>query len=123
MYDQKGLLRVLKKNLGSELFIIKYYVENLERLNYKDNKEDIDKLIIDSTRHATMLIKEILNLSRNVEGKLSKSALRRALKEEEGLKSIYEYEKQRTSDAKARQILERLIGEEKKHQEIVRGLR
>ncbi|MBW2967579.1 ferritin-like domain-containing protein [Candidatus Woesearchaeota archaeon] len=122
MYSEKDMLRVLRRNLESELKVIKFYVDNAEKLDYAKNKPKVDSLVFDSFRHAQWLSRQILRLKTG-SGKLTKKAKAEALREETNVRDIYQYELNRTEDPKVRKVLQKLISEEKKHARIVRGLK
>lgn len=122
MYSKEDLLRVLRKNLKSELDVIAFYVDNAPDLNYSVNKEKVDTLIFDSFQHAKWLTEEILKL--DAEGvTLSEQVREQAFKEETGVKEIYKYELNRTDIEEVKIILKKLIEEEERHEEIVKSLR
>ncbi|MFH1063617.1 MAG: ferritin family protein [Candidatus Woesearchaeota archaeon] len=123
MYSTKDLKRVLLKNLASEFKVIKFYVDNLENLNYAKNKKKVDSLIVDSFKHAAMITKEVLALHKGKDVVVSKSIRERAMREEVAVREIYAYELSRTSDPKIKKLLRQLIAEEKKHEKIAKSLK
>lgn len=123
MYKDKDIVRVLKRDLKSEFETIMFYLDNLEKLNYSQNKRKVDKLTLDSIGHAGTLTKEILALSKPKEGKLSRAVLRRALKEETALKEIYKYEYSKTDISRVKTALKQLSSQEEKHEQLVSSLK
>jgi len=121
-YTKKDLLRVLYRNLDAEFRAIKFYLENLPKLNYKKNKAALDVLLFESYDHARMLSEEIILLEQS-SGKLTEQMRTKALAEETSLKAIYTYELLRTKDAKAIAMLRKLIREEAKHEALVKRLK
>ena len=123
MYSKNDLKRVLKKNFNSEVGIIKFYLNNISKLNYSGNKAKINKLVLESVNHAEMIIKKIIAIDGIVKGRLDKNVQKKSLREEVGLGEIYRYELNRTKDPEARKLLNWLIKEEKRHEKTVRALK
>ena len=123
MYSKNDLKRVLKKNFNSEFGIIKFYLNNISKLNYSGNKAKINKLVLESVNHAEMIIKKIIAIDGIVKGRLDKNVQKKSLREEVGLGEIYRYELNRTKDPEARKLLNWLIKEEKRHEKTVRALK
>jgi rubrerythrin len=123
MYDNEELARILEKNVGYELDSINFYVNNLENLNYKKNKKKVDTLLLESIKHTTKLSKVLLEIQKNKTSKITKKTKALAMKEELGMKEIYNYQLQRTKNAKVRRILKDLIKEETKHEKLVKLLK
>lgn len=123
MYNEKDLIRVLKKDLKAEFDAILFYLDNLKKLNYKKNKKIIDELTLDSFNHAESIAKLMLNLQKDTKGKLSSSATRKAMVEEVGMKGLYAYEIERTEDKKVKRELKKLLKEEVEHEELVKKLK
>jgi len=123
MYSDNDLRRVLRKNLDEELRVIKLYIDNASKLNYAKNKSKIDTLIFDSFDHATWLTRELCLLNKGKKGALDKKTQDMAYREESGVKEIYLYEAQRTKDAIAKKLLLKLVGEEARHERIVKSFK
>lgn len=123
MYSDKDLIRVLKRDLNSEFKAIRFYLDNLEKLNYKKNRENVNKLALESVKHSRMIVETILSIQEKKSGKLDKKAVKDALREEVGMEGIYKYEFLRTKNVKVLKLLNMLIKEEKKHMKIVNSLK
>jgi len=122
MYSKNDTLRVLRKNLDSELDVIKFYIDNKHKLNYGANKRKIDSLVADSFTHATLISQRMLDLGKGI-GYMDNKTRQRAYKEETAVKEIYRYELNRTLDKESAKLLKRLIKEETKHERIVGSLK
>ena len=123
MYSQNDLARVLRKNLDSEFKVIKLYLDNASKFNYAKNKAKVDRLVFDSFDHATWLAKELSVLNSKTGGRLDKKMQDLAFREESGVKELYLFESQRTKDAVAKKLLLKLVGEEARHEEIVKSFK
>jgi rubrerythrin len=122
MYSDEDSIRAFRKDLDFEIDAIRFYIDNLKDLNFKANKEKLTPLILDSVKHAEIVITEILKLNHGG-GKLNKSAQELAMKEEEAMKGIYEYELEKTKDPERQKTLKTLIAQEAHHEELVRSLK
>jgi rubrerythrin len=122
MYSAEDSMRTFRKDLDFEFDAIKFYLDNLKDMNYKENKEKLVPLILDSVKHAEIVINEILKLNHGG-GKLNKTAQELAMKEEEAMRGIYEYELEKTKDPERQRTLKSLIAQEKHHEDLVRSLR
>ncbi|MFC1755210.1 ferritin family protein [Thermoproteota archaeon] len=123
MYDKKDLNRILRRNLRYELDVIKFYLDNLKAFNYSRNKKKIDALVLESVKHSDMFIKEILELNRTTKGKLMKSKVNTAMKEEMGAAEIYSYQINKTRSPKIKKTLKKIVIDEKKHEKLVNSLK
>jgi rubrerythrin len=121
LYADKDYKRLLKSNLKAELRNIQFYINNLEKLNYPENKKKIDILLNGSFKHAKMLSTRLRAITK--QGRLSRNAKNKALKEEKGLQDIYRFEMIRTESKALKELLEKLSEEEKMHEKVVRSLR
>ncbi|MBR9702778.1 hypothetical protein GOV10_01965 [Candidatus Woesearchaeota archaeon] len=117
------MLEILMKGLRAEFDSVLFYLEKLERLNYKDNKQAVDSLTLESVDHALWLTKEILLLKKDVGGKLDSLATREAMREEMGMREIYAYELEKSDDVDVKVLMTKLIKEEKHHERLVDSLR
>ncbi len=123
MYSEKDLKRVLLNNLDSEFKAIRLYLKNLKKLNYVKNKKKVDTLVLDSFRHAAMITKEFMTLHKGEGVAVSRRMRARAMREEVGVREIYAYELNRTSNPKVQKLLRQLIVEETKHEKIAKTLK
>jgi rubrerythrin len=123
MYNERDLIRVLRKNLDTEIRVITLYLDNASKLNYEKNKAKVDLLIFDSFHHATWLAKEICVLNKGMKGILDRKVQDVAYREESGVKELYLYEAQRTKDAAAKKLLLKLVREEARHERIVKSFK
>ncbi len=123
MYSQNDLKRVLRRNLESEFSVIKFYLENTKCLNYAKNRSKIDELIFDSFRHAKMISSLLLELDKDAKGKLDMKKREDALREESGVKELYQYELNKSCYKNAEKLFSKLIKEETEHEKIVRSLK
>jgi rubrerythrin len=123
MYSDKDLARVLRQNLNSEVDVIRFYIDNLHKLNYAKNRKQIDSLVLDSCRHATMISEMLLKLNKGTKSSLIASTQREAFREETGVKELYRYESVRTKSTDAKKMLLTLIKEEAGHERLVNSLR
>jgi rubrerythrin len=120
MYSDKDLIRILRKNLDYELDVIKFYLDNLEGINYSANKKSVRELVLDSHSHALMISKRLLDLQEKTGGKLRRGLQDKAYREEHDVREIYLYELGRTSNPFVAKVLKRLVKEEKRHESIVK---
>lgn len=123
MYDKKHLIDILEKNLRSEMKVIEFYLDNAEKLNYKLNKKKIDALIFDSFSHASMIVKEMLDLKKSNSKSIDKKTFEKALSEEVAFQEIYKYELKNTNDKNTQRMLKNLIKQEMAHEKIVKSLK
>lgn len=130
MYKKKDLLRNLKRDLRSEFEVINFYIENLDRLNYKLNKVKVNTLIMESFKHANMIASEILKLKKSDKSSLTEKARKMALKEESAVKEIYRFQLTKVNhnlsddDAgSARKLFHDLIMDEARHEKLVKALK
>lgn len=122
MYDKQDIIRILRRNLNSEIKAIQFYVNNASKLDYSRNKAAIEKLGLESFDHAKMIAKELIRLEGNSK-KATKKAKQEAIREEKALQDIYGYELSRTTDPKVKSMLKKLVGEERVHEERARQLK
>ncbi len=122
MYSRSTLIRVLKRDLRAELRAIRFYANNIEKLNYRENKKRIDELALGSIRHAEILMKRLLALEKGSGCTLTKKMMRRALKEETALRELYAFELMRIDNPDVLKAVNTLIKEETRHKETVRSL-
>jgi len=115
--------KMLRRNLDSEFKSVKFYIDNLSKLNYKSNKKKIDKLTLDSLTHARRIATLLLELNKKDKAKLVKKTKNQALVEECGLGELYKYELNKTTDPKVRAFLQKQIKEEAAHEKIARSIR
>jgi rubrerythrin len=115
-------VRMLKENMTLEMNTIRFYLDNLEKLNYKANRKKIDMLVLESIKHMSMLGETILKLEKEKGLPLDKNAHEQAHKEETGLQEIYKYEMGRMHDKIVVDLLQGLLDWEKKHEKIVESL-
>lgn len=120
---EESALHVLKKGLKAEFDAVRFYLDNLDRLNYRGNKTAIDLLVLESVDHAKWLAQRLLALQADEGGEIKPGAVREALLEEYSMREIYRYEEQRTTDPAIRKLMQELIAEETKHEKLVDGLR
>lgn len=119
MYSDKDLSRILRKNLDSEMDVIRFYIDNLEGLNFKMNKKQINQLVLDSLVHATLLSEQLLVLGKDKCGKLKSKLKDEAYREERGVRELYRYELKGTTRKDTAKVLARLIKEETEHEKLV----
>jgi len=115
--------RMLRRNLDSEFKSVKFYIDNLAKLNYKSNKKKIDKLTLDSLTHAKRIATLLLDLNKTKKTKLIKKTKNQALIEERGLGELYKYELKKTDDPKIKAFLRKQIKEEAAHEKIAKSIR
>jgi rubrerythrin len=124
MYDKKELLKVLHEDLEAEFNNVLFYMKNISKLNYQENKRKIDNLVIDSIKHAWVISKELQRHHKTHPSKvIAKKTKDQLKKEETGLKEIYKYQLERTDDWHTKRLFKALIAEEAKHEKIVDKLR
>jgi rubrerythrin len=123
MESEKQTLHVLQKGLKAEFEAIKFYLDNLQSLNYRENKTAIEILVLESLEHARWVAKKMLELSIDEGGPLRKGAVQAALLEEFSMREIYKYELSRTSDDSIKELMKKLIAEEEKHEQLVDRLK
>ena len=121
MHTDNKQKQLLKKNLETEMKSILFYLDNLDSLNYIGNKKKIDTLIHGSLKHAGIITRQILSLGG--QGKFSKNAQMRAIREEAGMKELYSYEARTSDRPSLRRAFKQLMKEEAAHEKIVRSLR
>ena len=122
MYSDEDSMRTFRKDLDFEFDAIKFYIDNLKVMNYDENKEKLNPLILDSLKHSEVIINEILKLNHG-SGKLNKTAQELALKEEEAMKGIYKYELENTKKPERKEVLKKLIAQEEMHERLVKSLK
>ena len=121
-YSKQKVIQVLSRDVEQEFRTIRTYLENLDDLNYANNRKKIDVLVLESLTHATWLTKQILDLHKESANPLSKLAFETVAKEEVALHDIYAFELERTADADVRKLLKKLMDAEVKHEQLVRTL-
>ena len=119
MENEKQMLHVLQKGLKAEFEAAKFYLDNLEGLNYVGNKGSVGILALESLDHAQWLMKKILEISADVGGALRKEAIQAALLEEFSMREIYKYELARAQDPAIQELMRKLIRDEEKHEQLV----
>jgi rubrerythrin len=123
MESEKQMLHALSKGLKAEFEATKFYLDNLQSLNYAENKAAIEILALESLEHARWLIKKMLEISADEGGPLRKGAVQAALLEEFSMREIYKYELSRTSDDSMKELMKKLIAVEEKHEQLVDRLK
>jgi rubrerythrin len=113
----------LLHNLKAELDAIRFYADNLQRLNYAKNRKAIDALALDSVTHAQMLLRAYLEANAKVGGRLTPLALEKAMQEETGLKEIYRFEEGKVKSPKLRKLFAKLVKWEEAHEALVKTLK
>lgn len=110
---------ILISALNTEFDIIRFYLDNIDNLNYKMNKKELDELILGSIKHASLISKTLMQLGEKSSKKLDKEILNLALKEELGAREIYQFEFNNAKDPEIKKCLGTLIKEEAAHEAIV----
>ncbi|MBW2964521.1 hypothetical protein KY363_03605 [Candidatus Woesearchaeota archaeon] len=123
MYTDKQMIRLLERNLHSECDIIKFYLENLHKLNYAKNKKAIDELILGSVRHSELIVKTLIKLNSKGTSIFNHDVAGEAFREESAVREIYAYQLARTGNTEIKKLLKTLIKEEGQHEKLVRGLK
>lgn len=123
MYSHEQLIKLLKKNLKSEMDTVFMYLDNLHDLNYPKNADKISTLVLDSIVHADMITKVILELEKNCEGKINHKTVDLAHKEECALEEIYACEMNKTDNPAVNNLLSELRDWEQKHERLVRMIK
>lgn len=120
--EANNQVATLRTCMNSEFEVIRFYLENIESLNYKVNKKALDELILGSVDHARSIIELFLKSAKNSSTKVNQWIVELAAKEEVGLQEIYQYEHNRTKNAQLKKLLANLAKEETKHQILVESL-
>jgi rubrerythrin len=124
MVSDETLKSMLIKNIKSELGTVDFYLNNLSKLNYADNKRKINLLIMESVKHIEMTSQAFVEQNFNEKSvKIDPKAVEQAMKEETGLKEIYKYELNKIENQKIQKMLKELIAWEEKHEKIVTSLK
>ncbi|MDO8741339.1 MAG: ferritin family protein [Candidatus Woesearchaeota archaeon] len=123
MYTKKDLIRVLKQDIKTEINAINFYVDNIDDLNYGKNYKLVNELLFGSMTHLRIVAEELCRLCRSSSAKALKAAIERAVKEEEGMRAIYEYENNRTKEARLKKIFGKLTAQETHHKKLARSLK
>jgi rubrerythrin len=121
--SEKKTLALLFKDMDMELNAIKFYLESLEELNYAENKETINHLVLDSIGHIEILAKQLLLFGPTTKTKISEDARHMAMKEETTMKDIYVYLENKTDKKDLIKALDALSKMEESHERMVKDLK
>ncbi len=121
MFPTQKQKSLLKKNLKTEFDSVMFYIENLDKLNYKGNKKSLDTLVLGSLHHAGLITKQILAIGG--QGRFDKTVKKRALREEQAMREIYAFELKKADRPSLRKVFKSLIKEEIKHVRLVQDLK
>jgi rubrerythrin len=121
--EKERMIRILNKGLAKELEAIKFYLDNLEHFNYKENKKAVNELILESYDHAKWVTEELLREREDESGPIPSKLLEAAMEEERGMREIYEFEMNRCEEGTCKRMLQKLIKEEERHEKLVQNLK
>ena len=119
---------MLKQALNLELWMITLYEDYLNRINDVEIKKGIQKLIYESTGHASDMRHAIhkLKLKSPIKRKLSKEKIRELLntgmKEEVDAQLLYTNIAKTVNDKEIKKVAEKIYKDEVRHEKIVKKL-
>lgn len=122
MDDEKRYLGVLRKAIIEELDSIRFFVENIDRLNYSENKRLVDRLTLDTLEHAQTLIR-LLHLTYRPERSELKPAIhKKARGKILALQKVY-HKGQGKAHPKVQKRMKDLFEEKERHEQMVLMMR
>jgi rubrerythrin len=121
--EHNNISKKLTACIASECRAIQFYTQNLQELNYSENKQEVQALLLDSIKHTELLAKLMLEIIECTPTTITKEIREEAEREELGMREIYEYTLKNSSDKSVHKTLRLLADWEDKHQKLVLALR